>query len=84
MTSLHRQLEVYSLAAAHDDYRHHVSRQLRLQGVGQQARLGHRLGLAVELEYDSGGKIPFKFTTEVSVVPDVLPFKFEDALKQGR
>ncbi|MDZ4761919.1 MAG: PhoPQ-activated protein PqaA family protein [Alphaproteobacteria bacterium] len=33
----------------------------------------------VEMEYDSGGKYPFKFTTEVSVVPDVLPFKFEDA-----
>jgi PhoPQ-activated pathogenicity-related protein len=33
----------------------------------------------VELVYDSGGKYPFKFTTEVSVVPDVLPFKFESA-----
>lgn len=33
----------------------------------------------VELVYDSGGKYPFKFTTEVSVVPDVLPYKFEDA-----
>jgi PhoPQ-activated pathogenicity-related protein len=30
----------------------------------------------VELVYDSGGKYPFKFTTEVSVVPDVLPFSF--------
>ena len=28
----------------------------------------------VELVYDSGGKYPFKFTTEVSVVPDLLPF----------
>ena len=35
----------------------------------------------VELVYDSGGKYPFKFTTEVSVVPDVLPFKFSDASK---
>lgn len=35
----------------------------------------------VELVYDSGGKYPFKFTTEVSVVPDVLPFKFADAKK---
>jgi PhoPQ-activated pathogenicity-related protein len=35
----------------------------------------------VELEFDSGGKFPFKFTTEVSVVPDLLPFRFEDALK---
>ena len=36
----------------------------------------------VELVYDSGGRYPFKFTTEVSVVPDVLPFKFEDARKR--
>lgn len=36
----------------------------------------------VELIYDSGGKYPFKFTTEVSIVPDVLPFKFEDAAKK--
>jgi PhoPQ-activated pathogenicity-related protein len=36
----------------------------------------------VELVYDSGGKYPFKFTTEVSVVPNVLPFKFEDAKKR--
>jgi PhoPQ-activated pathogenicity-related protein len=33
----------------------------------------------VELMYDSGGKYPFKFSTEVSVVPDELPFKFKDA-----
>ena len=37
----------------------------------------------VELVYDSGGKYPFKFTTEVSVAPDVLPFKFEDAKQQA-
>ncbi|HQR36110.1 MAG TPA: PhoPQ-activated protein PqaA family protein, partial [Blastocatellia bacterium] len=36
----------------------------------------------VEMVYDSGGKYPFKFTTEVSVLPDVLPFKFEDAAKK--
>ena len=30
----------------------------------------------IELVYDSGGKYPFKFTSEVSVVPDVLPFSF--------
>ncbi len=30
----------------------------------------------VELVYDSGGKYPFKFTSEVSVVPDALPFTF--------
>jgi len=33
----------------------------------------------VELVYSSGGKYPFKFTTEVSVVPDVLPFSFSSA-----
>jgi PhoPQ-activated pathogenicity-related protein len=36
----------------------------------------------VELVYSSGSRYPFKFTTEVSVVPDVLPYKFEDALKK--
>ncbi|HSB09941.1 MAG TPA: PhoPQ-activated pathogenicity-related family protein [Blastocatellia bacterium] len=35
----------------------------------------------VELVYDTGGKYPFKFTTEVSVVPDVLPFSFSSARK---
>lgn len=30
----------------------------------------------IELVYESGGKYPFKFSTEVSVVPDVLPHKF--------
>jgi PhoPQ-activated pathogenicity-related protein len=33
----------------------------------------------VELIYDSGGKFPFKFTTEVSVIPDVLPYNWKDA-----
>ena len=33
----------------------------------------------VELTYPSGGKYPFKLTTEVSVVPDKLPFRWEDA-----
>ena len=36
----------------------------------------------VELVYPSGGKYPFKFTTEVSVVPDTLPFRWEDAAKK--
>jgi PhoPQ-activated pathogenicity-related protein len=36
----------------------------------------------VELVYPGPGKYPFKFTTEVSVVPDVLPFKWEDAVKK--
>jgi len=31
----------------------------------------------VELVYDSGGKYPFKFTTEVSVVPDALPHQWK-------
>jgi PhoPQ-activated pathogenicity-related protein len=33
----------------------------------------------VELVYPSGGKYPFKFTTEVSVIPDTLPYKWKDA-----
>jgi len=36
----------------------------------------------VELTYPGPGKYPFKFTTEVSVVPDVLPFKWKDAVKK--
>jgi PhoPQ-activated pathogenicity-related protein len=35
----------------------------------------------VELVYDSGYKFPFKFTTEVSVVPDVLPYQWGSAGK---
>jgi PhoPQ-activated pathogenicity-related protein len=33
----------------------------------------------VELVFDSGGAAPFKFTTQVSVVPDVLPHTIEEA-----
>ena len=33
----------------------------------------------VELVYPSGTKYPFKFTTEVQVTPDVLPYRWEDA-----
>jgi PhoPQ-activated pathogenicity-related protein len=33
----------------------------------------------VEMVYDSGGKVPFKFTTQVSIVPDVLPHKLDEA-----
>jgi PhoPQ-activated pathogenicity-related protein len=36
----------------------------------------------VELEYPGPGKYPFKFTTEVSVVPEILPFKWEEAAKK--
>jgi PhoPQ-activated pathogenicity-related protein len=36
----------------------------------------------VELTYPSGIKVPFKFSTEVSVVPDVLPFQWKDAAKK--
>ena len=32
----------------------------------------------VELEYDSGTRLPLKFTTAVKVVPDVLPFADKD------
>ena len=33
----------------------------------------------VELSYPSGTAYPFKFTTEVSVIPDTLPYKWKDA-----
>lgn len=33
----------------------------------------------VELEYASGFATPFKFTTQVSVTPKTLPFRWEDA-----
>lgn len=33
----------------------------------------------VELTYPSGGKYPYKFTTEVYVKPDILPYRWEDA-----
>jgi PhoPQ-activated pathogenicity-related protein len=33
----------------------------------------------VEVTEPSGGKYPFKFTTEVYVKPDVLPYRWEDA-----
>jgi hypothetical protein len=36
----------------------------------------------LELTYDSGGPFPYKFTTEVVVTPDKLPFKWEDAVKR--
>lgn len=38
----------------------------------------------VELVFDSGGKVPFKFTSQVSIVPDVLPHKIEEAAKPGK
>jgi PhoPQ-activated pathogenicity-related protein len=38
----------------------------------------------VELVYDGPDKAPFKFTTQVSIVPDVLPHKIEDAPKQSK
>ncbi len=33
----------------------------------------------VEMTYPSGVKYPFKFTTEVYVKPDILPYRWEDA-----
>lgn len=33
----------------------------------------------VELVYSSGTRYPFKFTTEVSVIPDTLPYRWKDA-----
>ena len=36
----------------------------------------------VELVYPTSGKYPLKLTTEVSVVPDVLPFQWKDAARK--
>jgi PhoPQ-activated pathogenicity-related protein len=36
----------------------------------------------LELVYPSGGKYPLKFSTEVSVVPDILPFEWKNASKK--
>ena len=32
----------------------------------------------VELVFPSGERTPYKFTTQVQIVPDVLPYSFED------
>ncbi len=37
----------------------------------------------VELVYDSGGQYPLKFTTGVSVVPDVLPYRWSAAFNKN-
>lgn len=36
----------------------------------------------IELTYPGPARMPYKFTTEVSVVPDTLPFRWEDAAKK--
>jgi hypothetical protein len=35
----------------------------------------------VELVFDSGDKVPYKFTTQVHIVPDVLPHSFDEFRK---
>jgi PhoPQ-activated pathogenicity-related protein len=35
----------------------------------------------VELVFESGGEVPFKFTTPVQIVPDVLPHRMEELKK---
>lgn len=35
----------------------------------------------VELVFDSGEKVPYKFTTQVHIVPDVLPHSFDEFRK---
>ncbi len=35
----------------------------------------------VELTFDSGEKVPYKFTTQVHIVPDVLPHSFDEFRK---
>jgi PhoPQ-activated pathogenicity-related protein len=36
----------------------------------------------VELVFPGGDKVPFKFTTQVSIVPDVLPHRIEEVRRQ--
>jgi PhoPQ-activated pathogenicity-related protein len=36
----------------------------------------------VEMTYDGAGPQPFKFTTGVSIIPDTVPFRWEDAAAQ--
>jgi PhoPQ-activated pathogenicity-related protein len=38
----------------------------------------------VELVFDRGGSVPLKFTTQVSVVPDVLPHRIEELQKGSK
>jgi PhoPQ-activated pathogenicity-related protein len=51
-------------------------------GQAPKPEKGYR-AFFVELVYDSGGKYPLKVTTEVRVVPDVLPFPWEQAKLKG-
>ena len=38
----------------------------------------------VELVFDSGQKVPYKFTTQVSIVPDILPHSIDELRKVGK
>jgi PhoPQ-activated pathogenicity-related protein len=38
----------------------------------------------VELVFDNGGTVPFKFTSQVSIVPDVLPHTMDEAKKPAK
>jgi PhoPQ-activated pathogenicity-related protein len=38
----------------------------------------------VELTFDGDGTVPFKFTSQVCIVPDVLPHKIEEASKPAK
>ena len=40
-----------------------------------------RTAFFVKLVFDRGGPTPFKFTTQVSIVPDVLPHRIEELTK---
>ena len=53
----------------------------RVRRQGQEA--GDRLDRAffAELTYDGPGKVPYKFTTQVHIVPDVLPHSFDEFRK---
>jgi hypothetical protein len=60
--------------------------ELGMHGLKSAQRILHPskefTAFFVELVYPGASKFPFKFTTEVSVVPDVLPYRFADAAKK--
>ena len=63
-------------------------KKTRLEGTGDGAYVAKVpkpetgwTAFFVELVFDSGAKAPFKFTTQVSIVPDVLPHKIDELRK---
>ena len=66
-----------------------IGKAFTSQVVPVRANGTHRLRVAppkkgftaylVEVTFPSGGRYPFKFTSEVYVTPDVLPYRWKDA-----